>query len=619
MTESSQPGFQGKILRVDLTLGQIAEEMIDASTLRKFVGGTGLGAKILYDEVPPGVEWSDPANRLIVASGPLGGTRIMGSGTISVVTKGPMTNGATSSQANGYLGAYLRFNGYDAIVIQGAADKLVYLNLHDGLAELRDASHLKGKDTWDIQDAIAAEVGKATKQVSVFGIGPAGENMVRFAAIAGDKGHVAGHNGTGAVMGSKKLKAIVAIRGKSNVQVQQPEALAGVAERIVEAIKADPASRRFYDYGTGMIYSGAEAGGWLPVKNYTTNVFPEHESFMAVNYRSRFAIKPHPCWACQMKHLHMLTVPDGPYAGFVGEEPEYEQWAAWGSVIGNTDLNGALVLANETDRLGLENNEAGWLIGWVMDCFEKGLFTEEQTDGLKMNWGNVEATRAMLRKIANRDGFGNLLAEGVMRASQWIGGEAANLAIYTKKGNTPRGHDHRGRWFEMLDTSVSNTGTIEAGPPVKPEEIGLKEGDGFSGQQVSTLVAGTKGRMVFEDCLGVCRFCTRTELRPVVEAVNAVTGWDMNVDEAMAVGKRIVNLLRAFNIRHGVSGDGEAPSSRYGSVPSDGPAKGKNIAVEWDRMLDNYYQLMGWDRKTGKPLPDTLRRYGLKKQLEDLW
>jgi aldehyde:ferredoxin oxidoreductase len=611
--------YTGKLLRVDLSTATMTDETVDPAAMRKFIGGTGLGADILYREVPPGVEWDHPENRLILGSGPLGGTRIMGSGTISIVTKGPMTNGATSTQANGFLGAFLRFNGYDGIVVQGASDRLVYLCLNDGKAELRDASHLRGMDTWQTQDAIAAELGRKEGDVSVFGIGPAGEHRVRFAAVAGDKGHVAGHNGVGAVWGAKYLKAIAAVRTRDRRPVHDAAALAATAREIVERIKTEPASKPMYDWGTSMLFSPAEAGGYLPVKNYTTNVFAEHEAFMGVNYRQRFQIEADPCWACQMHHLNMITITGGPYAGFVGEEPEYEQWAAWGSVIGNTDPAGAVVLANETDRLGLENNEAGWLIGWVIECFERGLLTEAQTDGLRMTWGNVEAVRAMLRKIAHRDGFGDVLAEGVMRASRAVGGAAAEAAVYTQKGNTPRGHDHRGRWFELFDTSVSNTGTIEAGPPVLPQELGLKQGDAYNGRDVSTFVAKTKGRMMFEDCLGVCRFCSRTELKLVAQAVNAATGWDMDVDEAMHAGRRIVNLLRAFNIRHGITPEVELPSARYGSVPVDGPAKGKAIGPEWDAMLDNYYQLMGWDRATGTPLPETLERYGLDQPRRDLW
>ena len=211
------PGYAGRLLRLDLTGGRITEDSLDGNTLKKYVGGTGLGAKILYEEVAPEIDWSSPENRLVLASGPLGGTRVGGSGTFSVVTKGALTNGATSSQANGLLGAYLRFNGFEGVIFQGAAKSPVYLYVHDGMAELRDAGHLTGKDVWETEDIIKAEVAKPGREASVFGIGPAGENRVRFATIAGDRGHIAAHNGVGAVLGSKKMKAIAVARRKGNL------------------------------------------------------------------------------------------------------------------------------------------------------------------------------------------------------------------------------------------------------------------------------------------------------------------------------------------------------------------------------------------------------------------
>ncbi|MFH1140339.1 MAG: aldehyde ferredoxin oxidoreductase N-terminal domain-containing protein, partial [Chloroflexota bacterium] len=223
------PGFTGKLLRVDLTNEEVSEESVDEATQRAYPGGTSIGAKVLYEEVPSGVEWSDPENRLVLATGPLGGTTIGGSGTFSVATKGALTNGATSSQANGFFGAYLKFCGYDGIIIQGAAKRWLYLHVRDGGAELRDASHLAGKDTWETDDIIKRELGYKEKAMSVFCIGPAGENLVKFAAICGDKGHIAGHNGTGAVMGSKRLKAIAVERGKRRLAVSDRKGLVAVS------------------------------------------------------------------------------------------------------------------------------------------------------------------------------------------------------------------------------------------------------------------------------------------------------------------------------------------------------------------------------------------------------
>ncbi|MCL4534294.1 MAG: hypothetical protein M1370_03935 [Bacteroidetes bacterium] len=619
MSNSTVPGYAGKFLRVDLTSERITEETFDEATLRQWVGGAGIGARILYEEVPPGVEWSDPANRIIIASGPLAATRLAGSGTYSVATKGPLTNGAVLSQANGFFGAFLKFSGFDGIILQGAASRWLYLHIHDGVAELKDAGPLVGQDTWQMQDSITTALGKKESDVSVVGIGPAGENLVKFAAIAGDKGHVAGHNGTGAVLGSKKLKAIVAERGKARVVVKDSKRLAELAKEIIEFCRDQPDAIGLYEWGTSMVLSPAHAGGWLPVKNYTTNLFPYTEPFMGENFRKTHPIKRNPCWACPTTHLHMMEITEGPHKGFVGEEPEYEQWAAWGPQIGVTDPDMAFVLSNTVDRLGIETNEAGWVAGFVMECYEKGILTKEDLGGLEATWGNGEAVLSLLHMIARREGIGDLLAEGVMRAAQKLGGNAPQMAIYTLKGTTPRGHDHRGRWSEMVDTSFSNTGTIESGIPTYIDEFGVDPRfNAFDPDAVVDMQTRIKGRMVFIDSLGVCHFCLRCYLRTIVEALNAATGWDMTFDEAVTMGRKVVHLLRAFNLRHGISPEMDAPSPRYGSTPVDGPASGVAIGPHWAHIRAAYYEKMGWDAE-GRPTPETLGRYGLTQAIRDLY
>jgi aldehyde:ferredoxin oxidoreductase len=518
------------------------------------------------------------------------------------------------------MGAYMKFAGYDAVIVHGKSDRWVYLHLHDGVAELRDAEHLLGLDTYDLQDRVTEELGKKDRQLSVFGIGPAGENMVRFAAIAGDKGHVAGHNGPGAVMGSKRLKAIVAERGKK-FPIHDEKALRERAKLIVDEILADPVARATYEWGTQNGVQSLEQIGQLPVKNYKTSVFPEAEQFTRRQYMQRWELDPMPCWACRSKHLHMLTITDGKYAGFKTEEPEYEQWAAWGPQIGNTDVAGAAVLSNEVDRLGLENNEAGWLIGWVMECYERGVLTRDALDGLEMSWGNVEATRALLGKIARREGIGELLAEGVKRASERVGRGSEGWAIYNLRGNTPRTHDHRGRWMEMVDTAVSDTGTMAVGPAWRPEEQGAKaKADLCDAEDVAEQLGKHNGRMMFEDSIGICRFTSRTTMEGLGKAVEAATGWEsFTGEEALAVGRRISNLLRVYNLRCGLSPKQERPSKRYGSVPVDGAKAGINVMEHWDDMRRGYYELMGWDFETGRPLPETLRQYGLEEVIPDAW
>ncbi len=607
-------GYAGKFLRVDLTFERLLDVVFDEETLRRYIGGTGIGTKILYDEIPPKACWSDPVNRITIASGPLGGTIIPGSGTISLVTKGALTNGATSVQANGLFGAYLKFSGYDGVIIQGAARRWLYLQITDGNAELHDASHLLGMDTYETGDAIREELGKKDVEMSVISIGPAGEHLARFAGVFVDEGHSASHNGSGAVMGSKKLKAIATARGKNRVVVKDMEKLTNVANEFIENTK---------DYrGTvgGVHRSQLSGAGTLPVKNYTTNVWDisegELEKFSEPYIREHFEPKRRPCWRCPANHSTMMTITDGPFQGMVVEEPEYEQMAAWGPVIGNKVAASAAMLSSVTDRLGLENNEAGWLVGWVMECYEKGYLTKDDTGGLEMKWGNVEAVRQLLYMIAHRQGFGDLLAEGIMRASKKVGGEAAKWAIYTAKGNAPRGHDHRTAWGELFDTVVSSTGTLETHRSIMEPKAANEPGHPMD---TSTEVATTKGLLEFNDSLGVCRFNTRLNIELEAEATALVTGWDFTAKEAKNVGLRAVNLMKVFNLRSGISRDLDYPSTRYGSTHIDGPWEGIGIMPHWEKMLENYYRLMGWDVKTGKPLPETLKSLDLGHVIKDIW
>ena len=629
MCASELGGYAGKILRVDLTNRTTAAECTEEDILRKYIGGTGLGASILYEEVPPGIEWSDPENRLVLASGPLGGTKVPGSGTFAVVTKGPLTNGAATSQANGFFGAYLKFCGFDAIILQGAAREWSYLYIHDGEVEIRDASHLVGKDTMESEGIIKGELGQPERQVSVFGIGPAGENLVRYAAIFGDGGHVAAHNGVGAVMGSKKLKAIAVARGKGKVAIKDGERFSAAVKRLRERTINEPRLKETrFKWGTLYLYPLLDKLGLLPIKNYTTSIYPDPaklETFAGPYVRGHFEYDKQPCWACHIQHRRLLKITEGPFAGRIVKEPEYEGLAAWGSQIGQTDVIAAILLNEKADRLGMDCNEASWTIGLVMECYEKGIITEKETDGLEMTWGNVEAVAAMLDKIAKRQGCGDWLAEGAMRAAQHIGGEAVNFAIHTKKGNTPRSHDHRAMWYQLFDTCVSSTGTHEAGPgpemlPAELADLGLSPlKDPFSWEEIATMAARLRPAMIVEDSMVTCRFCTNIGIKAFAELVSAATGWQFTMEEALETGMRIANLLRVFNIRHGVGGELDAPSPRYGSKPLDGPAAGKDIMCVFNQMLHRHHELLGWDEETGKPRPETLKRLGLEHVIHDIW
>jgi aldehyde:ferredoxin oxidoreductase len=613
-SESKIGGYMGKILRVDLTNERISEESLDGETLRKYVGGSALGAKYLYEEVPASVEWSDPENRIMFFTGPVSGTKVGGSGIFSVISKGAATGMAGTTQANGFFAAFLKFAGFDGIIIQGRAKEWSYLHVHDGRAEIRSANHLVGKDTWETEDTIKKGL---RRQSSVYSIGPAGENMVRFACIAGDHGHVASHNGLGAVMGSKRLKAVVAERMQRSIPVADPEGLSKAAKSLYEMTSTVNPS--LHTGGTAAGYPILYRSGQLPVRNYTTSIFPEFEKFGPDYLRVQFKSTPTSCWSCRFAHCRLTEVTEGPYKGYVGEEPEYEGLAAMSSLISQTDPGATVMLGSMTDRLGLDVNESGYMISWIMECYEKGFLKKGDLDGLEMKWGDAEATLAMLKKIAYREGCGNRFAEGVKRAAEAVGGDAQNCAIYTLKGATPRGHDHRARWAEMLDTCVSNTGTVEVGPGVPIiKELGqtpLK--DPFDPLEVSTINAVVSGRRILEDSMALCILCN-PDFQMEVEALNAATGFNLTLQEALDVGKRAVNRLRIFSFRNGLTKAIEAPSVRYSSTPVDGPQAGKAIAPHWEAMRSNYYKHMGWDPETGKPLPETLKGLGLAHLIPDL-
>ena len=610
-------GYTGRIFRVDLTSGTHCDEPLPSTVAENYLGGTGFGVEYLYREVPPGTGWDDPQNRIIMASGPVSGTLLAGSGTFSLVTKGPMTNLGVSTQANGFWGAYLRSTGYDGLLVQGQSANWVYLYIADGKVELRDASSLLGKDTWELEEAVREDLGTSAP-LSVFGIGPAGENKVRFAVVAGDRGHICSKGGCGAVMGAKRLKGIAVARGRHSIPVLNRELFQGKAKALVEEAKTINGGL-LYKWGTGGFFPTYAQIGGLPVRNYTTNIFPEHEQMSAQYVRTHFQHRNKPCWACGLMHTKYMKVTEGPYTGYEGEEPEYEALSGWGPQIGNKDPGASVKLNNVTDRLGLDVNEASYLIGWVMECYEKGLLTLNDLDGLDMRWGNIEATISLLEKISKREGVGDLLAEGVKRASEKVGGEAPSLGVYVLKGSTPRGHDHRAVWAELLDTCVSATGTIQSGARyIFSSQFGVPPVTSpFSPWEIAGLNAVLEGWMIFLDCMPQCRFIA-VNPQLTVDCVNAITGRDLTLAGALTIGRRVVNQLRVFNFRHGLDPELEAPSARYGSTPVDGPARGRAVSQYFGWMKNFYFQLMGWDTATGRPLPHTLKSLGLEKLIADM-
>ena len=613
MNEGFSPltnGYCFKLARINLTDRSVQVESLDPRLLSQWMGGVGLGAYFLFKEVPPAADPFSAENKVFLFSGPLSGTKFPGSGTFCCVTKSPMTGFSGASQANGFFGAYLKMAGFDGLIIEGVSPEPAYLAIADGAVTIRSAAPYWGKGTFATESAILEDHALTTTKGSVYSIGPAGENLVRYAALVGDQGHVAGHNGIGAVLGSKKLKAILVAKGENKFapadERQFGETVKDVRQKAMGYMKG-----MLKSHGTAGLVLPAYNLGELPIRNLQTNTAEGVGQIDGTYFREHFEHRPKTCHMCPIAHNAWVKIKEGPYAGLEAEEPEYENISTLGSNLGIMKADALIYLSYLADDLGVNVTEAGWVLSWLMECTERQLLGPTQKDWA-LSWGDVNGVAAMLDTISNKKGeIGTLLAEGVMRASRSIGGDAALAAVCTEKGGSPRGHDHRARWTELIDTCVSNTGTIEATFGRRfPAALGEPFADFFDAGNVAKTIGRINGWRQFEDAIGTCRFCTGDAPEQTVAAIAALTGMEMDIHDATRIGRRIVNLLRVYNCRAGLTKEMERPSERYGSTPVDGPARGKGILPQWEEIRATYYQNMGWDQE-GMPTEATLKEMGL--------
>ncbi|MEE9610537.1 MAG: aldehyde ferredoxin oxidoreductase family protein [Desulfatiglandales bacterium] len=608
-----------KVIRVDLTERNITQEILTTEVAHDYIGGIGIGVRIVYDEVPPGVDALDPENRLVFAVSPLTGTAVPGASRYHVVGKSPQTLFTLSvSDSGGFWGPAFKSTGHDAIVIQGAADKPVYLWITEKSVEIRDAEALWGKDAFETEDIIREMLGD--KRIRIAAIGPAGENLVRLASIENDKGHIAGRGGFGAVMGSKNLKAI-AVRGKRRAAVKNRERL----QELAKFWKKVGLETSLHKWGTGGAVQSYSDTGALPIKNLTTTRF-DAEKLTGKYIREHYKLKRNPCYGCFMNHSSIIEVTEGPHKGFVGEEPEYEMLAGFGSNLGISDAGAVAVIGEHCDRLGMDAIGASWTLSLAMEAYEKGLVSKEKLGGLDLKWGNTQAVLSMMEKMATRDGFGDILAEGAAIAAERIGGDAPNYVVTTKKNMSPKCIDLRGLPGRNLSFAVASSGpTTEHSPGLHggaPDpELGFPEGiDKQSPDRQAEAVQKGGFRKVFMDACAVCFFVIPPPmLNNLLDIFEAVTGRRIDFDEAMTIGERILNVQRCFNIRHGLTPEDDYVSERLLTAPTEGAAKGISTRQVLKGMIHEYYQVMGWDQKTGKPLRRTLQRLGLQKEIKDMW
>ncbi|MEM2385084.1 MAG: aldehyde ferredoxin oxidoreductase family protein [Candidatus Bathyarchaeia archaeon] len=607
-------GYAGKILRVNLSTKEFRVEYLDLSLARGLLGCLGIASKIMLEEVDPGVDPFRPENKLIFLTGVLTGSMAPSACKSIVVSRSPLTNIWGESVFSANTGIELKRAGYDMIIIDGAADKPVYLWIHDGDIDIRDASGFWGMDTYTTCEAIKKDLNE--KKAAVVCIGMAGEKLVRLSSIISDNGRAAGRCGLGAVMGSKRLKAIAAL-GSRTIEVANPDLLNDLRKEIVnitrERLKA------LSDYGTARGVVAFEEMGNLPIKNWTKGSFPGVEKISGVRMAETILVGKKACFACHIACGRYIRISEGPYAPLEGYGPEYETVAAFGPLCMNDNLE-AIVKANDLcNRFGLDTISTGATIAFAMECYERGIITKDDTGGIDLRWGDPDIIIKMVELIGRREGIGAILGEGSMRAAEKIGKGADKYAMHVKGLEIPMHSPYRFKELG-LQYAVSERGAchlrglsmIPARGTLLPE-IGLdKQVNGFTIKGKARIVKIMQDICRVIDALGLCKFVYLSggvSLIKLSQLYTAVTGWETTLNELMRAGERIWILQRIFNVRMGVRRKDDTLPKRFLEEPlNEGAAKGQ--IVELEPMLNEFYAERGLDHE-GRPKKENVLKLGL--------
>jgi aldehyde:ferredoxin oxidoreductase len=597
-------GYANKILKVDLTSGAITVDEPPASFYRRYLGGQGLIAYYLLKELPKGADPLGPDNLLIFADGAFTGVPFAGTGRSSVGGKSPLTGGFGEAEAGGYFGAELKRAGYDAIVVRGKAPEPVTLWIHDGQVEIRPAGHLWGKQVLETHEMLQAELDEHVRTAL---IGPGGEKQVRFACVMHDVLHAAGRTGLGAVMGSKNLKAVAA-RGKQKVEAADPEGVKRLA--IWMRDHWEEKNKDMHLYGTAGGLGGLNAASVLPTRNFQDGQFEGAEKISGQTMRETLLIDEEGCYACTIRCKRVVKVTNDRYqVDPLYGGPEYETLGAVGSLCGVDDLE-AISKANELcNAYSLDTISAGGAVAFAMECFENGLLTLEDTCGLDLRFGNAEAMVEMIRQIGEREGLGDLLAEGPNASIAKIGPGAKQFSIDVKNQYFPM-HECRARHGQALGYAVSPTGADHmhniwdhavAGDPVGEgaQELGLYEPISptvLNAQKVRAYMYTMHWTSVHNH-LGHCMFLPWSRAQ-IVEMTSAITGWNSSTWELMKVSERTTTMARLFNLREGLTRADDRLPERIAKPLRSYPGV---TPEELQEALTTYYGMMGWDPETGMP------------------
>jgi aldehyde:ferredoxin oxidoreductase len=593
-------GYSGKLLRVNLERGDIGIEQPDASYYKRYLGGRGIIMHTLLTEVPAKADPLGAENKLVFALGPLTGHRVIGSGRCSVGAKSPLTGACGESEAGGWWGVELRRAGYDGIIIEGIANKPVYLWIHDDKVEIRDAAKIWGTEIRPATEWFQEDIGEKKYRAAL--IGPAGEKMVSYANIIGDCRNAFGRCGMGAVMGSKRLKGVV-VKGSQRPTAADNDKILELNRIMKGKYKTSP----FEKYGTGGGMDAFEAVGNLPIRNYAGGQFPQVDKISAVAVMREFGTGMEGCFNCPIRCKKKICIEDAPWhIDSIYGGPEYETLVSFGSNLLIDDLK-AICKAHEIcNRFGIDTISAGATIAFAMECYENGLLGPEDVDGLQLNFGNVEAMLALVEKIALRQGIGDVLAKGSKKAAEIIGKDSIKFAMQVKGLEIPY-HEPRLNQGLSLHYSIHAIGADHVTGPIDNSLPALMDNWDrihLAENLPPTELSPRKARMAYElglykqmpNYLGLCSFVpwNITEMR---DALEAVCGWPATTWKLMKAVERGMTLMRIYNLREGFTQDDDKLPQRFHTAPQEGPLKDVRIDPDAHREArEIYYQLMGWNR-----------------------
>jgi aldehyde:ferredoxin oxidoreductase len=596
-------GYTGKLLWVDLSTGKMQEEMPDESLYRDYIGGYGLGARLLYSRQRPGADPLGPGNTLGLVTGPLTGTPATFGCRFAAVGKSPLTGGWGDANCGGEFGPHLKFAGYDAVFFTGTAARPVYLAITDGKPEIRDAAHLWGKTTFETDDILTAEHSRRSRSVS---IGPAGENMCLVACLITHRGSAAARSGLGAVMGSKKLKAVVAA-GDMAVPVADEAAAKKLRRQQIRELMQGPIYTELGNYGTCVHTDSSAHSGDTPVKNWGgvgVNDLPDVSGLHKDILKARVAGRTG-CWHCPVACRHDLKVSTGRFLDPAGaKQPEYETFGAFGANCLNNDPESITALNYLCNVYGLDTISTGSILAFAMECYEHGLITRSDTGGIELTWGNGEAMVAMTEKIARREGLGDVLADGVKRAAERIGGGAEKYAVHAG-GQEPGMHDPKCDFPAFAGKPAAARFQMDATPG--------RHTAGFGPSQFQDHVVNAAGLCLHSD------LASADPRSYLTGFMKAVTGWDRSIDELLKAGERIANMRHVFSLR-----EGDNPLKRYlhpriiGRPPQTaGPLAG--VTSEIETQIAANLAALDWDPETAVPSRRKLHELGMDDVIPDFY